>query len=119
MSTLEQNLTDALSQIEKEKCFQRELQEMYEESDKKLYLTIENYNKHMCDQEKVITQQKNKLLDSGDKINEPPKIVQHSQAQLSEPYTDKPSSHVLMLIAQLKHSQNEMEKQLKLIKEEL
>lgn len=45
----------------------------------------------MCDQEKVIKQLKNKLLDSGDKINEPPKIVQHSQAQLSEPYTDNPS----------------------------
>lgn len=75
MSTLEQKLTDALSQIEKEKCFQRELQEIYEVSDKKLNLTIENYNKHMCDQEKVITQLKNKLLDSGDKINEPSKIV--------------------------------------------
>lgn len=112
---------ETLMQLEKEKHLKQELQEFYEENDKQLNLTIDEYAKTIYEQDKLIHSLKNKLSVLGDKENESTKLQQDSQTQTQFPdqATENHSSYLLMQITRLKLSQNQVEQQLKVLQEQI
>lgn len=115
---LEQNLHDSLSQLKKERLHLQELQEMYEENDKKLNLTMNDLNKQIQEQQMCIKTLQNKLLKY--ETNEPHDLLKSCETQTPKPDFHKENQfpYIHTEIAQLKHSLNQIERQFKMFQEQ-